>query len=143
MSHGPDAHYPRAVHLMPCVHLSRVLCARTHVINVINARGQPLTRAGQGPGASGARSVRRAVCRARVCRQAREHTSGRTQVANQRAGESVGTNQRPAPHTGGTHKCVRCSLYSLPLFEQETLALYEGSTIFVTECQLLMSVGSL
>ena len=77
-----------SVGLMPiiprAVHLSHALCARTHVINVINARRQPLTSAGHQPGASGAR---RAVCRARVCRQAREHTSRWTQVTNEGAAE--------------------------------------------------------
>ena len=100
---GPHAHYPSAVHL------SHALCARTHVINVINARRQPLTSAGHQPGASGAR---RAVCRARVCRQAREHTSRWTQVTNEGAAESPGTNQRTALHSGGITS-VRCSLFSL------------------------------
>ena len=99
------------VGLMPiiparCTSAMHASCARTHVINVINARGQPLTRAGQQPGASGAR---RAVCRARVCRQARDHTSRWTQVANERAGESPGTNQRSALHSGGTGKCPELS----------------------------------
>ena len=134
---GPHAHYPSAVHL------SHALCARTHVINVINARRQPLTSAGHQPGASGAR---RAVCRARVCRQAREHTSRWTQVTNEGAAESPGTYQRTALHSGGITS-VRCSLFSL---ERAQLSLSlstqqqtRASTIFVTDCQLLMSVESL
>ena len=99
----PHVHYPHAVHL------GHALCARTDVINVINARRQPLTSAGHQPGASGAR---RAVCRARVCRQAREHTSRWTQVTNERAGESPGTNQRTALQNGGIFISIPSSLFS-------------------------------
>ena len=63
--------------LSPALHPA--LCARTHVINVISARGP----------------ARAEPCAALVTAAAQVNTRG-TQVTNQRAAESQVTNQRPA-----------------------------------------------
>ena len=105
--------------LSPVLHPA--LCARTHVINVISARGP----------------ARAEPCAALVTAAAQVNTRG-TQVTNQRAAESQVTNQRPAFPAAAP-------VASPPVTRSRVATAW---TMLVPElmysgCQLLMSVETL